>query len=155
MNKSLKTFAQKLRMSVTFASNKAVEYMNGSGFSTLVSKLNALQLSKGEDANRKDLGEYGAWRTQQRAEKGLQTDFIDLKFEGNFHESIFAEGELSSHARGARASLKIDTTSPEDWDAISEDSRFKDALGLNQENRDDIGYRIALEIQQELLKYYK
>ena len=102
----------------------------------------------------KTLGEYGAWRTQQRSEVGLQTDFIDLKFGGDFHESIFAEGTASTHKSGARAAININTTSPEDWNAISEDDRFKDALGINAENRDKLGVQIANHIQKELLNYY-
>ncbi len=73
MNKSLKTFAQKLRMSVTFASNKAVEYINLPQVAELIADHNRYQLEDGEDANRKDLGDYGAWRHKQRTERGLQT----------------------------------------------------------------------------------
>ena len=150
-NTALKIFAQKLRNSKQFAANKSVDYINNNSTSKIIGDYNREQMLEGEDADRKDLGEYGAWRTTQRAEVGLQTDFIDLKFEGNFHESIYGEGKLLSAAKPA---VVISTTSPEDWNAISEDERFKKALGLNQNNRDKVGMMIALEIQKELLKYY-
>ena len=104
-----------------------------------------------EDALGKDLGEYGAWRKAEREERGLQTDFIDLRFENNFYESIYAEGKLVG---AKKASLLIDSLSPQDWDAIKEDGRFKDALGLNQKNLDKIGIMIADYLTKELTKYF-
>ena len=152
-NKKLLTFIQRLRTSRAFAANKVVDFVNGNNISKMIADFNRGQLKEGKDAYGIDLGTYGIWRTEQREERGLQTDFIDLKFEGNFHESIYAEGELKGGVK-AKAFLNINTISPEDWDAIAEDKRFEDALGLNEKNRDALGMMIAQHLQKELLKYY-
>ena len=54
MNKDLISFAQKFRLSATFAANKAVEYINAN--SKKIADLNREQMVEGEDANRKDFG---------------------------------------------------------------------------------------------------
>ena len=149
--KALKDFIAKFRQSEQIATIKAVDYLSNGGVSNIIAEYNRKQMLEGEDSNEQDLGQYGAWRTMQRDERGLQTGFIDLKFDGNFHESIYVEGEILAN----RPAVVINTTSPEDWNAIKEDDRFKDALGLKGENRDKVGMMIALEIQKGLLNYYK
>lgn len=149
-NDKLKNFISKFRKSKSVAAKIAVNHISNGSLQNIIETMNRGQLKEGEDATGKDLGEYGAWRKAQREEVGLQTDFIDLKFEGNFYESIYAEGKMKNN----KPAISIDTTSPEDWNAIREDDRFKDALGLNQENRDKVGMMIATEIRNELLKYY-
>ncbi len=151
-NKKLKTFIQKFKMSEQFSANIAVDYLSKNSVSKIIADFNRKQLEQGLGADDKDLGEYGAWRTEQREERGLQTDFIDLKFENKFHQSIFVEGKLLSAKKPAVA---FDTTSPEDWAAIQEDVRFENAIGLNQEDRDKVGFMVAMEIRNKLLKYYK
>jgi|2_EtaG_2_1085320.scaffolds.fasta_scaffold36238_2 hypothetical protein len=148
-NDKLKSFIAKFRKSEQFAAKVAVDCFQNEGKG--VAYFNRKRLSAGEDAEGKDLGEYGVWRTEQREERGLQTEFIDLKFEGKFHESIYTEGKLLSAKTPA---VVFKTTSPEDWAAIQEDNRFKDALGLNQEDRNKVGMMVALEIRNKLLQYY-
>lgn len=150
-NPELKILSDKFRLSLKFSAKKAVEFINRPSVKDSIAKMNRKQMLKGEDADGDDLGEYGIWRTEQREERGLQTDFIDLKFEGNFHESIYAEGEL----RGVITPvINIETTSPQDWKAIRQDERFKGALGLQQQNKDIIAMQIANYIRDELLNYY-
>lgn len=150
-NTKFRLFIDKFRLSRQFAAKVAVDYLSNNSVGKIIADFNRKQLLEGEDAAGKDLGEYGIWRKLQRQEVGLQTEFIDLKFEGKFHQSIFVEGKLLSAKAPA---VVVDVISPEDWDAISEDSRFKDALGLNQEHRDKVAFMVAMEIRDKLVRYY-
>jgi len=134
-------------MSLQFSANKAAQYIvkNAEEIETM----NRGQLSIGKDAYDEELGDYGELRTGQRLLAGKQVEFIDLNFTGEFYDSIEARGEL----KGKQAVLAIDSMSSK-WDDISEDDRFKDALGLNDKNRNKLGHMIALHIQKELTKYY-
>ena len=134
-------------MSLQFATNKAAQYIVNNAEEIEV--MNRVQLSVGKDANDQELGDYGKLRTGQRLLAGKQVEFIDLNFTGEFYSSIEARGEL----RGKEAVLAIDSMSAK-WDDISQDDRFKNALGLNEKDRDKVGYMIAEHLQKELTKYY-
>ncbi len=151
-NKKFRLFIDKFKLSQQFAAKTAVDYLSKSSVAQIIADFNRKQLLEGRDATGKDLGEYGVWRKEQREEKGLQTEFIDLKFEGKFHQSIFVEGKLITPKTPA---VQFGTTSPEDLDAIQEDVRFEDAVGLDQESRDKVAFMVAMEIRNKLIKYYR
>jgi len=149
-NTALKIFAQKLRNSKQFIANKVVDIVAPTYKGTKIVVLNKVQMSKGEDSEENQLGNYSEGWGEYRESKGKQIDFIDLQFTNKFAESIYTEGVLLS---ASKAALKINAKGQR-WEDLQEDERFKKALGLNQDNRDKVGMMIALEVQKELLKYY-
>ena len=150
-NQKLLAFISKFKTSQQFASKTAVNYLNTNGVGTIIGDFNRKQMSEGKDSNDKELGNYGELRTGQRLLVGKQVGFIDLKFTETFHKSIFVNSGMITDKKPI---ITIGSTDPKFGD-IMEDDRFKDALGLNQEDRNKVGMMVAMEIQKELLKYYK
>ena len=56
-------------------------------------ELNREQLEKGLNAKGEQIGEYGGFYVDEREKKGLQTDYVDLKVTGKFHNSIYVKKE--------------------------------------------------------------
>ena len=148
--KELLSLIQKFRDSNTFVAQRSAEFLSNNSTADIIEKYNREQLAEGEDADGNDLGGYGMRRTVERKDAGLQTDFIDLKFSGDFYDSIFAQGELKG---STRVNLKIDSIGDK-WEEIKHDERFENALGLTQENADKVGVSLAEHIAKELNKYY-
>lgn len=149
--KELKSLINKFRFSDQFVVNKTAEFLSNNSTADIVENLNRQQLVEGEDSLGKDLGGYSLQRTVERRDAGRQTDFIDLKFTGDFHDSIFAQGKTNGNTK---ASLVMGSVGDK-WDEIQEDVRFKDAIGLNQENLNRVGDMIAEHLIKELNKYYE
>lgn len=71
----------------------------GEEYKEEIASLNREQLSKGLTSDNEKIGDkepfnypkYFDQHEKHRKENGLQTNFIDLKWKGTFHESIFAE----------------------------------------------------------------
>jgi len=154
-NKILRDFAAKFRKSKQVAACLADEYLRKNDVAQVIEDFNREQLAKGKDSNDEELGDYSEWRTRERIIAGKQIAFIDLKFRGEFYDNIFASSKLASAGcHGAKkAVLVMGNTDPKLAD-INADSRFKDAIGLNEKNRDKVAFMIATHIQKELIKYY-
>jgi len=150
-NQILKTFINKLKTSEQFAARTTVVFLKNNSNANIIEDFNRKQMSEGKDANDQELGNYGEMRTMQRMLAGKQVGFIDLDFTNTFHKSVFVNSGLITNAKPA---ILIGSSDPK-YSDIVDDERFKDALGLKGENRDKVGMMIALEIQKELLRYYK
>ena len=149
-NQKLLTFINKFRNSETYAAEQVVIFLKSNTAAKIIEDYNRLQLSKGKDSKDKQLGDYGELRAMQRVFAGKQVNFIDLKFEGDFHKSIFSNAGLKSAKRPA---IFIGSTDPK-FEDIMKDERFTDALGLNEADRDKVGFMIAMHLQVQLMKYY-
>jgi|AntAceMinimDraft_4_1070372.scaffolds.fasta_scaffold79713_2 hypothetical protein len=156
-NQKLKDFIAKFRQSQQKATIAAVNAINNDDGD--IYELNRKQMAVGQDAEGEQFGEYDGghekgnkrgW-ARYRESRGKQTEYIDLHFYGKFYDSIYTQGKAMSVKKPA---LIIDAKGQR-WEDLQKDERFKKALGLNQENRDKVGMMIALEIQKELLRYYK
>ena len=150
-NQKLLTFINKFKNSQEFAAKQVVAYLGNNSNAKIIEDYNRQQLSKGKDANNEDLGDYGELRTMQRIAAGKQVGFIDLKFEGTFHDSIYINPGL----KNAKTPAIFFGSSDPKFDDIMKDDRFKSILGLNEENRYKVGYMIAYYVQVQLMKYYQ
>lgn len=99
----------------------------------------------GVDNEGVQLGEYAPMSVQIREEEELQTDYIDLRFTGDFQESI----ELNATAEG----FEIDATDSK-WKNHIE-RRFPDALGLTDENEDRLTDVITKYIESASERYFE
>ena len=102
----------------------------------------------GVDSDNSKLGEYAPLSVQERKKKGLQTDYIDLRFTGDFQDSMTVKKEGKGFA--------IDATDGK-WDGneISPtlSQQFPDALGLTPENENTVTEIIINKIDKEVDKY--
>lgn len=101
--------------------------------------LNRVQLQIfGVDASGKPLGEYAQLSKKLREERGLQTDFIDLRFTGESQDSM-------------KIKQKDDTSYELVADTINWDTnRFDDAIGLVDENEDKLTDIIIKQLEFEI-----
>ena len=149
-NQKLLTFINKFKSSQQFAAKEVVVFLKNNTNAKIIEDFNRQQLAKGKDSKDVKLGDYGETRSWERERAGLQVGFIDLKFTEKFHESIFVNSGLITDKKAA---LFVGSSDPKFGD-IMDDERFKSALGLNQEDRDKVGFMIAQHLQKELLRYY-
>ena len=149
-NQKLLTFINKFKSSQQFAAKEVVVFLKNNTNAKIIEDFNRQQLAKGKDSNEKEVGDYSELRTGQRLLAGKQVGFIDLNFTGEFYESIFVNSGLVTDKKPA---LFVGSSDSKFGDII-EDERFKEVLGLNQENRDKVGFMIAQHLQKELLRYY-
>ena len=150
-NQKLLNFINKFKTSQEFAAKQAVIFLNNNSNAKIIEDFNRQQLSKGKDANGNELGDYGELRTGQRIAAGKQVGFIDLKFTETFHNSIYINPGLKNAKTPA---IFVGSSDPK-FDDIMKDDRFKKALGLNEEDRNKVGFMIAQHVRNELIKYYK
>jgi hypothetical protein len=106
----------------------------GDGFD--IAEINREQLNSGLDANGERLGSYTETTKKIRQKRGLQTEFIDLNFTGHSQKTITTEKNGSSYAL---------TANPR-WD----EDRFKDAIGISEDNEQKVTDIIILNIESEL-----
>lgn len=108
----------------------------------------AQMLVAGVDANSQQLGDYAPMSIEIRQEKGLQTDHIDLRFTGEFQNSMVLKKEGNTY--------EIDATDSK-WDgnalARSLRAQWPDALGLTDESEQVVTKRITDAIESETDKY--
>ncbi len=110
-----------------------------------ITDLNKAQmLVLGVDNEGIQLGEYAPFTVQERQKKGLQTEFIDLRFEGDFQDGIVVN--------------KIGDT---EFDMTSTDSKwedklmspFPDAIGLTDESEDKLTNELINKVDSEVDEY--
>lgn len=148
-NQKLFTFINKLRTSKDFVTKATVVFLRNNTNSNIIAEYNKQQMLKGKDSKGEQLGDYSELRTAQRMLAGKQVGYIDLNFTGQFYDSIY----IDSGVVGNSPVLTVNSDDPK-LDDIMDDDRFKDALGLDQTDRDKVGMMIATHLQKELLKYY-
>lgn len=112
---------------------------------TIIDLNKAQMIVLGIDADGDQLGEYTPYSSQIREAAGLQTEFIDLRFTGDFQDSI----ELNLTPNG----YEIDATDEKWTDKI--EPRFPDALGLIDDNEDRVTNIITSKIEKESEKYFQ
>lgn len=105
-------------------------------------------LTKGIDADGAPLGDYAPESVEIRKEKGLQTDHIDLRFTGEFQDS------MKLNKQGDK--FEIDATDPK-WDgnalARSLRDQWPDALGLTDESEEAVTKKLTDKISSAVDKY--
>lgn len=108
----------------------------------------AQMLVAGVDADGKDLGDYAPLSIEIRQEAGLQTDHIDLRFTGEFQDSMILKKEGDKRA--------IDATDPK-WDGNalvrSLSQQWPAALGLTDESEEAVTKKLTDTINSETDKY--
>jgi hypothetical protein len=86
-------------------------------------------LTLGVDSEGAQLGDYAPLSIQERKKKGLQTEFIDLRFNGHFQDSM----NIKKEGKGFELNA---TDAKWNGDAIfpSLSQQWPDALGLTEDN---------------------
>lgn len=87
----------------------------------------AQMLVLGADSDGAQLGQYSPFSKEERKKKGLQTDYIDLRFTGEFQDKM-------SLNKIDDLSYEIDSTDPKWNDKLR--PRWPDALGLDSDNEE-------------------
>jgi len=104
----------------------------------------AQMLVAGIDSDGDQLGQYAPFTIQERSKKGLQTDYIDLRFDGDFQDKM----ELNPTGK---TEVEFDSKDPK-WDSdISK--QWPDALGLTSDNEERAGDMIFIDIDKKIDKY--
>ena len=101
-----------------------------------IAEINREQLNSGLDANGASLGSYAEMTKAIRQKRGLQTGFIDLNFTGHSQKTITTEKNGNQYAL---------TANPR-WD----EDRFKDAIGISEDNEQKVTDIIILNIESQL-----
>jgi len=108
----------------------------------------AQMLVLGVDADGIELGEYAAFTIKQRQERGLQTDYIDLRFTGDFQNSIGLNKIGDTFELGASDVKWEDSIS-----GLNLSERWPAAIGLTDDNEDRITAVIEHNTDLEVDKY--
>lgn len=105
--------------------------------------LNKAQLQAGVDADGFSLGDYSAYSTMLRKEKGLQTDHIDLRDTGAFYNSqrVNQKGD----------SFEIVSDDPK-WEEDLR-PRWPDALGLTTQSEDTLTTDLIENLDKKIDAY--
>lgn len=102
--------------------------------------LNKAQLlNAGVDSEGVPLGEYSARTKEERQKKGLQTDFIDLRYTGEFQDKM----DLIKTGEAERTLTSTDSK----WQSGELSDRFPDAIGLTPVSEDILTDAIIKEIE--------
>lgn len=109
--------------------------------------LNKQQLLKGFDSLGRSLGDYRPMSVTIRQEQGLQVEHIDLRFTGQFQDSINLSKENET-------TYKIDASDSKWLDKLQPQKRFVNALGLNESSEKGVEKVITKELENELKKYF-
>lgn len=109
--------------------------------------LNRSQLQvQGVDAMGKGLGEYTPLSKTLRAEAGLQTEYVDLKFTGAFQDSLKIDKKSDT-------SYELIATDPK-WTSTTDlQDRFPDAVGITKENEVVVTGIIIKKVDIDLRNY--
>ncbi len=110
------------------------------------------------------LGEYAPLSVIKRKAKGLQTGFIDLRFEGGFQDGIvvekigLAEFDMTSTDEKWSQSNSVDISgvniSASDLDAgRSLSERWPDAIGLTDENENKLTGELIEKVDKDINEY--
>jgi hypothetical protein len=104
----------------------------------------AQMIVAGVDADGDQLGQYAPFTVEERSKKGLQTEYIDLRFTGEFQDKM----ELIPTGK---TEVEFDSKDPK-WDSdISK--QWPDALGLTSDNEERAGDMIIKVIDVNVDKY--
>lgn len=93
-------------------------------------------LVSGIDSEGDSLGEYSAFTVQKRKDKGLQTEFIDLRYTGEFQDSLILQQDKDAYFIGALDPKWQDEIQP----------RWPDALGLTEDSESKVTEILTNEI---------
>lgn len=111
--------------------------------------LNKAQLlNSGVDSEGKPLGEYAPFTVEERQKKGLQTDFIDLRYTGKFQDRM----QLSKN--GVKGEREMTSRDPK-WGSDDGVLRkaFPDAIGLTPNSQEILTTDIEKEIDRNVNGY--
>lgn len=104
----------------------------------------AQMLVLGVDNEGDQLGIYAPFTVQEREKKGLQTNFIDLRFTGEFQDKMVVE-------KTDLAKFELTSTDSK-WENKLE-PQFPDALGLTNENEDKLTKDLITQIDKDVDEY--
>jgi hypothetical protein len=110
-----------------------------------IAEINREQLLSGIDAEGNPLGEYRESTKAARRRRGLQTDYIDLKFTGKFQRSFEIDKKGDDYSLTAK--------DPKWEDKLMQ--RWPDAIGIQKENEDRVTEIIKENIEFETDKIFK
>jgi len=144
VNVRLRNFIQKLKPSSLESAGKGFALTYLTKRVDFLEELNKGQLRQGVDTQG-DLIQmgYSEMHADARSERGLQTDFVDLKFSGDFHKSITADPTLNFVEFDA-----TDSKYPEILELFD-----RPLLGLTVDNALLVGGMTASNISNKLLTY--
>jgi len=109
-----------------------------------IEEINRQQLLSGFDAEGNPLGEYKESTKRIRRSRGLQTDFIDLRFTGKFQKSLTTEKSGDDYY--------LTATDPKWEDKLTQ--RWPDAVGIQEANEDKVTKVIVENIEFETDKMF-
>ena len=159
---NLKKFALKLGQTQNFIVSATMDIIENDSFKKKVVEYNKGMLSDGYGSVAK-LGEYTPKAKEMRADMGYQTEFIDLKQKGDFHNSIFVESAKMSATTPAiiidakdykwRSKVSGNREKPDSLKSLQE--RYPDALGINERDMPEFGGYIAPLLAQRISNFWK
>ena len=153
---NLKKFANRLGQTDAFIVNATVDILNNDDIGDKIEEMNRGQLRSGVDAGGDKMGKYKSYTyIQERQSKSLQTEFIDLGFDGDFYGSIVSD----SFANGKEPVVEM-TATDNKWENATDTgdslkSRFPNALGLTKESAEKVGGLIAPKLAQKISNFWK
>lgn len=110
----------------------------------------AQMIVAGIDSSNKQLGEYAPLSVKLRKERGLQTDYIDLRFTGEFQDKMYMDkvGELQ---------YELNSSDPK-WEQGVDGNRslqaqWPNAIGLNDDNEERVSDMIINDIDKNIDKF--
>ena len=128
-----------------FLSRVTDEFVNAN--SVKIVDANRQQMQRdGEDIEGNKLGQYAPSTVKARRAKGLQTNFIDLKFTGEFSKSINQKKvKPLTHQISSNDPVFIDYLLP----------RFGQVIGLNEKNESEFDSGFKNELTKQMGNYFK
>ncbi len=150
MSADIRDLIEKLKSLPSFVEDKADEAIE-SDKEHILDLNKAQMLVAGVDNEGISLGDYSPKSVQIRQKKGLQTDHIDLRFTGDFQDSLRidkkkkAEFDLTA-TDGKWAGNEITPNLSQQW---------PDALGLTDDNEDKVTENTTGHIEREAEKYFE
>lgn len=118
-----------------------IEMLIGDAFDSAkesIEQFNRDQLEAGKLSTGEDIGEYGGWYREWRIEMGLQVDYVDLKINGKFHNTIYArrdgmEYEIFSTDEAGKVQSLI-----YGGNGVRKGGFGETIFGLTNENKDEV-----------------
>lgn len=105
----------------------------------------AQMLVAGIDSQGNQLGEYTPFSAKARKRKGLQTDYIDLRFTGNFQDRM----KLKRTGKN-----KFEMNSDDEKWEVKLSPRWPEAIGLTDDNEERLTGLIIKVLDTNLDKYF-
>ncbi len=98
----------------------------------------------GVDSDGKQLGTYSPFTVEKRKQKGLQTDFIDLRFTGDFQDNMVIK-------KTGRSQFELDSTDPKwSFEILRNPDAWPHAIGLTDDNENRVTLLLVRVIEKNV-----